>query len=229
MSLVLEKEIEGLKRCILSLGGIVEEQVHLAVKSLINRDEAIADAVIKKDEDIDRAEVEMEEACLKLLALHQPVAIDLRFIITVLKINSELERIGNLAVNICERAQYLARHPQLDTFFDFSKMSSIVKDMLKRSLDSLVNLDAKHAFFVCEMDNQIDEINRQMYESIQDGIRKQTDRLDCYIHTLSVSRHLERIADLATNIAEDVIYMVEGEIVRHQVEEYVASDKNKLE
>jgi phosphate transport system protein len=156
------------------------------------------------------------------LALHQPVAIDLRFIVSVIKINNELERIGDLAVNIAERAAFLATQRKLDILFDFPGMAEKAQSMVKKSLDALVNLDSRLAWEVCASDDEVDEMNRHMYIQIQDSIKKHTNRLECLIHLLSTSRHLERVADSATNIAEDVVYMIEGEIVRHRPETFQA-------
>lgn len=220
MVIRLQREIDRLKKSILTLGAIVEERVHLAVQAISERDEKLAQKVIDGDIEIDEMEVDLEEECLKLLALHQPVAIDLRFIIAVLKINSDLERIGDLAVNIAERAAFLAFQKRVDMPFDFPTMSQKVKLMLKKSLDSLVNMDAALATEVCQLDDEVDAINRQMYQQVQEGIRKNPEEMVSLIHLLSVSRHLERIADSATNIAEDVIYMIEGSIVRHRTEDY---------
>ena len=218
----LQREIAKLKKSILTLGAIVEERVHMAVQALSDRDEKLAREVIDGDLQIDEMEVDLEEECLKLLALHQPVATDLRFIIAVLKINSTLERIGDLAVNIGERAVFVATHERIDIPFDFPAMSKKVKCMLKMSLDSLVNMNSHSALEVCKMDDEVDAINRQMYVQVRDGICSHPDHLELLTHLLSTSRHLERIGDLATNIAEDVIYMIDGRIIRHHAEDYTA-------
>ena len=216
----LQREIESLKKKILSLGAIVETTVHNAIKSIEERDAALASKIIDEDIEIDQTEVDIEEDCLKILALYQPVAIDLRFIVVVLKINTDLERIGDLAVNIAERSAYLASVQQVNEFFDFVRMSDQTEAMLKKSLDALVNLDSRLAYEVITADDIVDDLNRQMYLKIQDAIQKHPEQINSFIHLLSVSRHLERIADHATNIAEDVIYMVDGKIVRHKTEDY---------
>jgi len=215
----IQYEIDKLKKSILSLGAVAEERVAMAVKAVSERDEALAREVIEGDAELDQMEVDLEEECLKVLALHQPVAVDLRFIIAVLKINNDLERIGDLAVNIGERAVFLASRPHMTYPLDFSEMAQAVKKILKHSLDALVNLDVTLAYEVCKLDDQVDAINRQMYIQVQKTIRKDPDRVESLIHLLNVSRHLERIADQATNIAEDVIYMIEGRIIRHKIEE----------
>ncbi|RLB87743.1 MAG: phosphate transport system regulatory protein PhoU [Deltaproteobacteria bacterium] len=216
MSRHLQGEIEKLKKHILALSALVEESLHKAIKSLLERDEKLARQVIKGDKDVDQMEVDVEEECLKILALHQPVAIDLRFIVAILKINNDLERIGDLAVNIAKRAMFSSTKEPIGIEFDFPRMMMIARSMLKRSIDALVNMDTATATEVCASDDEIDSLNREMYRQIQGAIRKYPERMECLIHLFAVSRHLERIADHATNIAEDVIYMVEGEIIRHR-------------
>lgn len=220
MTVHMKREIDKLKKMLLSLCGVVEESLRQAVESINQRDANLARKVIEKDVEIDHMEVDVEEECLKILALYQPVAIDLRFIITALKINSDLERIGDLAVNIAERSEFLARRPEVDVPLDLEKMTEKTQSMLTRSLDALVNMDCDLAHQVCAADDEVDAMNRQMYLTVQDGIRQHPEQLESLIHLLSASRHLERIADHATNIAEDVIYMAEGQIVRHRAEDY---------
>jgi len=216
----LEREIESLKKKLLALGARVETSVRDATLAIEKRDSELAQEIIEHDIDIDQAEVEVEEDCLKILALHQPVAIDLRFIVTVLKINNDLERIGDLAVNIAERAVFLAAQPRVSISIDLVDMAHHAQSMLKSSLDALVNHDAHLAHEVCTRDDIVDSMNRQMYLKVQEGILANPQQMASLVHLLSASRHLERIADHTTNIAEDVIYMIEGQIVRHQAERY---------
>lgn len=220
MSIHIRREIASLKKEILALGAAAEEILYKAMKSLEDRDKGLAEQIMKEDADIDQMEVEIEENCLKVLALHQPVAGDLRLIIAILKINNDLERVGDLAVNIAERAAFLSTREKVEIPPDFMKMSEIARDMLKKSLDSLVMEDSALAHKVCGMDDAVDAINSEMYDLIQDEIRKDPSKMEGFIHLLSISRHLERVADLATNVAEDVIYMIDGKIVRHKVEDY---------
>lgn len=220
MSIHLQNEIEKLKKMVISLGADVEDNLHKAVQSLESRDIALGERIIGADRAIDLREVDLEEECLKILALHQPVAIDLRFVIAVLKINNELERIGDLAVNIAEKAVFLSSQPPVDTSFDFTDMAEKTKRMLRNSLESLVNMDSVQARQVCADDDEVDAINKEMYSQVQDGIREDINKIEELIHYLGAARHLERIADLATNIAEDVIYMVDGEIIRHKTEDF---------
>ncbi len=216
----LRREVDRLKRKLLALSAYVEESVQRAVKAVSERDEKLAQRVIDTDFEIDEMEVDVEEDCLKILALHQPVAIDLRFIIAVLKINNDLERIGDLAVNIAERAVSLSKRDKINSPFDFQTMAERVQKMLQKALDALVNGDAKLAREVLVSDDEIDEMNRQMYDSIKMGIRQDPDNVDTLIQVLAISRNLERIADHTSNIAEDVIYMVDGDIIRHGHRQY---------
>lgn len=215
MSTHLRREIERLKRQLLNLSAVVESSVQKAVRSISERDDKLARQVMDADNEIDQMEVDVEEDCLKILALHQPVATDLRFIIAVLKINNDLERIGDLSVNIAERAIYLANKEKVEIPFDFPKMSALTQSMLHRSLDALVNMDRALANAVCAADDELDKINRDMYTKVKNGVRNNPEQIDSLINLLAVSRQLERIGDHCTNIAEDVIYMIEGTIVRH--------------
>jgi len=215
MSAHLQREIERLKKKILSISARVEAAIQDAVRSLKNRDPALAEKVIEGDAEIDRIEVEMEEDCLKVLALYQPVAADLRYVVAVLKINNDLERIGDQAVNIAERAEFLATQKRLEFPGELTLMLEKAQAMLRKSLDALINQDAVLAREVIAQDDEVDDLNRKMYSLIQSCICKEMDQLACFIAILSVSRQLERIADQVTNIAEDIVYLVEGEIVRH--------------
>jgi len=220
MSIHLQREIDSLKKKLLALSALVEEQLRRAVMSVQTRDDLLAGKVIDGDVEIDHREVEVEEDCLKILALHQPVAVDLRLIVAVLKINNDLERIGDLAVNIAERSAYLAERRECEVPAELSDMVEKAQLMLQNSLNALVNADPALAHKVCSDDDEVDDINRTIYEQIKADIRDGVNDLDSMIHLLGIARHIERIADLATNIAEDVIYMVDGEIVRHRTEDY---------
>ena len=216
MPVHLKREIDNLKKKILQLGARVEESLSKAVRSFRERDAEMAADVIEKDHLVDALEVEIEEDCLKILALYQPVAIDLRFLVAVLKINNDLERIGDLSVNIAERARTMARKKRLPIPSELQKMQEHAQAMLGESLDALVNLDAKLAIQVCAMDDELDQMNRNMYEMIKKELYKSAENSYHYIHLLTVSRQLERIGDQATNISEDVVYMIEGRIIRHK-------------
>lgn len=215
MALHLEKEIEKLKRKTLGLSALVEDIVHKAIASVETADLRLADQVVESDTRIDDMEVDVEEECLKILALHQPVAIDLRFIVGVLKLNNDLERIADLAVNVAEQARPLVNAGSRGLPPKIREMARAVEVMLGGCLDSLVNLDVNAAWSVCAADDEVDNLHRDTYAMIKTEIQKDPARTDVLIHHLSVSRYLERIADHATNIAEDVIYLVAGDIVRH--------------
>jgi len=212
----LQRELERLKKRLLSLGAMVEERVRLAIRSIESRDDQLAQRIIRTDYEIDEIEVEVEEECLKILALYQPVAVDLRFLTAVIKINNDLERIGDEAVNIAERVDNIARRKKIGAPFHYYQMSEKAASMLKMSLDSLVNLDLDLAFKVLTMDDEVDAFYGRNYDIVKDAIRQQPDNVGFLINFLQISRHLERIGDHATNIAEEVIYLIEGEIIRHR-------------
>jgi len=214
------REIETLKKKILTVGAVVEERIAQAITAVVKHDAALAQQVAEGDDEIDEMEVEVEEDCLKILALYQPVAVDLRFVVAVLKMNNDLERMADTAVNIARRAEYLAQCPQVDLPPGLAEMTQKVQAMVQQSLDALVQGDTALARKVCVADREVDYLNRDMHVRIQQEIRAHPDQVERLIHTLSVSRHLERIGDLATNVAEDVIYTVEGEIVRHRIASY---------
>lgn len=216
MSFHLMREVQLLKKQILELGAVVENTVFQAVDTVVRGDLKIARGIMEADAEIDRTEVEIEEDCLKILALYQPVAIDLRFIITALKINSDLERIGDLAVNIAEQALFLDATRCGVMPFDLAGMAGKAEAMLKRSLDALVNLDGEEARRVCAADDDVDQLYREAFLLVKQTVRARPESLDMMMTLLMVARQLERIADHATNIAEDVIYMIAGHIVRHQ-------------
>ena len=217
MSSHLRLEIEKLKKRLLAISALVEESVQQAVQAVQERDETRAQSVIAGDTQIDLREVDLEEECLKVLALHQPVASDLRFIIAMMKINNDLERIGDLAVNIAERADDLSMKEPVAFCFDLAGMAETTREMLHKCLDALINLDSEIAKEVLTLDTRVDDINRQTYSLISQAIRKNPERMEPLLQHLSVSRYLERIADHTTNIAEDVLYMLHGEIVRHRM------------
>lgn len=210
-----QNEIEKLKKKLLHLAAMVEEGLRGAVKAVVDIDTSLADRVRAADREIDSLEVEVEEDCLKILALHQPVAADLRYVVAVLKINNDLERIADLAVNIAKRTRVLAMHPRLEVPFDMVTMLNATVQLVRRSVDSLVGQDAEMARQVCIDDDQIDDYHKASFKAVQKQIEKTPGDVEYLISLLSVSRNLERIADHATNIAEDVIYMIDGEIVRH--------------
>lgn len=213
----LDHEIERLKKQILSLAAEVEEAVVRSVDAIHTRNANLGRQVVDYDTHIDAVEVEVEEECLKMLALYQPVTNDLRFIVACLRLNNDLERIGDLAVNIAERAISLSSLPEpREKPVDIGAMAQMVRAMLSQALDALVSVDAEVARRVCTMDDKADDMHRQTFVRVEQAVRKDPADFAVLMNYLSVSRYLERIADHATNIAEDVIYMVEGDIVRHR-------------
>jgi phosphate transport system protein len=213
--LLLSREITSLKKKILQMTALVEESVRKSISAVKRKDETLAEEVINDDDHIDLMENELEEECLKILALHQPVAIDLRYVVVCLKINNDLERIGDLAVNIAERAKAISKDK--DDFIpeSISKMIDAAIAMLKKSLDAFIEMDTGLAEEVSLMDDVLDELNRNMYQEVKEMIMKEPQRTGYLLHVLGVSRQLERIGDYAVNISEDVIYMIQGKIVRH--------------
>jgi phosphate transport system protein len=220
----LERELEKLRKKILTLSAMVEGNIEKSLLSLTRHKAQLAKEVIESDHEIDQIEVEIEEDCLKILALYQPAAIDLRYVVGILKMNNELERMGDQAVNIAERAAYLAGKKGSDLFLDFSTMGEKAIAMVKKVLDALIKMDSTMAREVCIADDEVDTIHKDILLSIQDHIEKNPKEVKSLIHLLLVSRDLERIADEATNIAEDVIYMTEGVIIRHHAEDHTRHD-----
>ncbi|MBU0735147.1 MAG: phosphate signaling complex protein PhoU [Proteobacteria bacterium] len=216
----LQAELERLKKGILSLGAMAEERVRMAIEAIQTKDGILAKKIIDTDQEIDKAEVALEEECLKIIALHQPVAVDLRFINAVIKINNDLERIGDEAVNIAERVEDISRRLPPPVPFDFAAMAEKAEAMLKDSLDALVNQDVDLAYKVCLDDDEVDQMNHLIYDEVKEAIKKQPDRVAYFLNLFLIARHLERIADHATNIAEEVIYMIEGIIHRHKSDDF---------
>lgn len=214
----LQKEIEKIKREILSLGAMVEDRFKKAVHAVRTNDTALAREIIATDIEIDELEVEVEEECLKILALYQPVAIDLRFLIAVVKINNDLERVADLAANIAQRIKTVSGAiPACPFHYDYSPMAEKTGRMLKMSLDALVGMDSDMADQVIRMDGDVNAMRNNAYGAMKAAIKKAPDQVGRTINLYLISRHLERIGDHATNIAEEVIHLVKGKIVRHGV------------
>lgn len=218
MSKHLHRDLENCQRLILALSAIVEEMIDKASVALIERRTDLAEEVMDTDSVVDQREVQIEEECLKMLALHQPVAIDLRHIITMIKANNDLERIADLAVGVAQRARAIAHYPDFKTPPRISQMVAIARRMVRRALDSFVNFDAAEARAVLAQDDEVDLLNVEVIDELQDVLRSGSNGVEPALHCFSASRHIERMADHATNVAEDVIYLVQGEIVRHQLD-----------
>lgn len=218
MSIHLHRDLDNLQRRILSLASAVEQTVDRAILSLFDRDLDMAQTLIASDTPIDLEENEIEEDCLKILALHQPVAGDLRRVAAVLKINNDLERMADLAVNIAERVQALSQLQEIPIPPTLQQMTDLTNTMVRDSLDAFVNGNVDLAKRVCRMDDEVDRYNREIIDQVSRYMKQTPNHVDSGLHLFSAARHLERIADHATNIAEDVVYLVEGKIIRHHPE-----------
>ena len=216
MSKHFERATERIHRQVIALFGIVEKMIDGAMRALCDRELSIAPSVLAADMEVDATEVIIEEECLKLLALHQPVAIDLRRTITVTKINNDLERIADLACNIVERAQGLHEYAYFPVPHRLAGMAKVATEMLRKALDAFVTMDVELAKQVIMMDADVDEGNRAVIDELKATMMQDPSMVDPALHCFSAARHVERIGDLAENIAEDVVYLVQGDIVRHQ-------------
>jgi phosphate transport system protein len=218
MSKHLARELDDLHHNILSMCASVEDMVHQAVDELAAPNYEKARAMSARDDEIDSWDVRIEEECLKILAMHQPVATDLRRITSVLKIANELERVADLAVHIAERACGLVTWPDVYAPAKLKEMAAIAVEMLRNGIDAYVELDSGLARRVCSRDEVVDRLNREIIDEILSRMKATPAYVEPLLHMFSASRHVERVADHATNIAEDVVYLIEGEIIRHRVE-----------
>jgi len=209
------EELETLKQTLLAMGGLVEDQIRRVMRALVKRDDALAQEVIECDQRVNALDVEVDEKCVELLALHQPTASDLRFITTAMKIVTDLERIGDQAVNIAQRALELNRVPQLKPYVDLPRMAEKAGQMVKESLDAFANRDTTLARHVCAEDEAVDALKEQVFRELLTFMMEDARTIPRAIRLIPISRFLERVADHATNIAEMVIYLVEGKMVRH--------------
>lgn len=216
MSKHLQRDLDNLQRDLLRLAASVEGAIHKAIRALQERAPGAAEEVIAGDAQIDMEENHVEEECLKILALHQPVAVDLRRVATALKINSDLERMADLAEDIAERALHLADMAVAPVPEKLQRMTDLTTSMVRQSLDAFVNLDPAEARRVCRLDDEVDRYNSDIIRELIAVMRRSPDMVEPGLSLFSATRHLERIADHATNIAEDVVYLVEGTIIRHR-------------
>ena len=225
MSKHLQRDLDNLQRDLITLAGSVEEQLHKAVRALRARQPSLARQVIDGDNVIDEEENHIEEECLKLLALHQPVAVDLRRITAALKINAELERMADLAEDIAERALHLATLPEIPVPAKLERMTDLTTAMVRQSLDAFIGLDARRARLVIRLDDEVDRFNDEIIAELIREMESSPSSVEPGLSFFSATRHLERIADHATNIAEDVVYLVEGEIIRHRPAAFEIKDE----
>lgn len=221
MSKHLERELAQVRSDLVSQFALVEQMLQLAVRALMERRPDFVSQVIETDSKVDQAEIRIEEECLKLLALHQPVATDLRWLITVVKINSDMERMADLACNIAERAQSLDLFPLFPVPEQLNEMAFAATDMVRNALDAFVDRDTTKATAVIRADNLVDTLNRTVIDRLQETMKTDPEQIEAAVHCFSASRHLERVGDLAENISEEVIYLVDGDIVRHQHSVYL--------
>jgi len=216
MSKHLQRGLDALRQSLVCQFASVEQMIQLAVRSLVERRTDLADRVIASDKEVDDAEIHIEEECLKLLALYQPVATDLRRVVIVIKVNSDLERMADLACNIAERARALDRYPLFEPPAELSEMVHAATDMVRNALDAFVEEDPAKAAEVIRTDSLVDTLNRVVIDLLHEMMIRDPEFIEPAVHCFSASRHLERIGDLAESISEDVIYLVEGEIIRHK-------------
>jgi len=209
------EELEALKQTLLAMGGLVEDQIRRVMRALVERDDALAQEVIERDQQVNAYDVEVDETCVSLLALHQPAAGDLRFITTAMKIVTDLERMGDQAVNIAQRALELNREPQLKPYIDLPRMAEKAQLMVKQSLDAFVARDTELARRVCGEDAEVDALKEQIFRELLTFMMEDARTIPRAIRLILISRFLERVADHATNVAEMVIYLVEAKMVRH--------------
>ncbi len=213
-----QKELEELKENLLKMATLVEGTIHDAVQSLVKRDSELANQIFQREKQINEMELKIDEMCLKLLALRQPLAVDLRFITSAMKIITDLERMGDQAVNIAERALSLNQEPQLKPYIDLPRMAEIAQSMVKDVLDAFVNRDVQLARSVCERDDLVDGLNDQVVRELLTYMMSDPKTITRAVHLMIVARCLERIADHATNIAEDVIFMVAALVIKHHAD-----------
>jgi phosphate transport system protein len=209
------EELEALKQTLLAMGGLVEDQIRRVMRALLERDDALAQEVIERDQQVNAYDVEVDETCVSLLALHQPAAGDLRFITTAMKIVTDLERMGDQAVNIAQRVLELNHEPQLKPYIDLPRMAEKAQLMVKQSLDAFVARDTELARRVCAEDAEVDALKEQIFRELLTFMMEDARTIPRAIRLILISRFLERVADHATNVAEMVIYLVDAKMVRH--------------
>ena len=212
-----QEELDHLKARLLEMGGLAEDRVRSAIRALVDRDLSLVEQVLGGDTPINQLHIEIDSRCVKLLALHQPMAVDLRSIVAAVKINSDLERVGDLAVNIAEAATRYARHAQVKRLIDIPMMADIAQSMLRDALDAFVRLDTNLAQHVLDEDDKLDALKTQIFRELLTYMLQDPSTIEPALDLILVSRHLERIGDHATNIAEDVIFIVSARDVRHHL------------
>ena len=214
-----DEELEQLKAKLLKMASLVESIIAKSMESLEERNPELTEKIWDEEDSINMLEIDIDELCHKLLALRQPMAIDLRFITSAMKINNDLERMGDLAVNIVGRTKIILQYPQLKPLNNIPQMAILAQEMVKESLNALVNRDSKIAREICKKDNKVDDINDELFRELLTYMMQNPKNIEAALDLILVARNIERIADHATNIAEDVIYLVEGKTIKHHIEE----------
>jgi phosphate transport system protein len=213
----LDQDLDRVRQSLLKMGGMVEGMIAQATQALLERDTELCHHVINTDRDVDQMEVEIDEACYSILSRKQPTAVDLRFLVAVMKINNDLERMGDSAVNIAQSVEQLNEQPPLKPYIDLPHLSELVQAMVRKSLDAFVRRDTELATDVCRSDDAVDGLYKQIFRELLTYMIEDPKTVSRALHLLLISRNMERIADHATNIAEDVIYYVEGRDIRHSM------------
>ena len=224
MERLFDEELKNLKEMLLRMAGLVEESIELSIEALKEQRDEPIQAVLKNEERINRLDVEVDEACLRLMALRQPMAGDLRFITSAMKINSELERMGDLAVNVSEQATILNKLPPLKPLIDIPRMARLAQAMVRDSINAFINRDEALARSVCERDDEVDALDEQIFRELLTYMMEDAANISRAVALILVSRNLERMADHATNVGEDVIYLANGKTIKHHIDRKRESD-----
>jgi phosphate transport system protein len=214
-----QEELEQLQARLLAMGGLAEDRVRAAIEGLVSRDMSIVDSVLNGDAPINQLHIEIDNRCFTLLALHQPMAVDLRAIVSAVKINTDLERVGDLAINIAEATARYLKHPPVKELIDIPRMARIAQSMLREALDAFVRRDVAAAHYVLNQDDELDGLKTQVFRELLTYMLQDPHTIEPALDLVLISRHLERIGDHATNVAEDVIFMVSAKDVRHHASE----------
>jgi phosphate transport system protein len=210
-----DQELDRIRQTLLRMGGFVERMISEAMRALVDRDAARAEAVVRTDDEVDRLQVEIDGLCNRMLALQQPTAVDLRFLVATMKIATDLERMGDSAVNVAQAVEVLNQEPPLKPYIDLPRLADLTQGMVRDALDSFVRRDARAAVEVCRRDDEVDGLYKQLFRELVSFMAEDPRNITRSLHLLLISRNFERIADHATNVAEDVVFLVEGRDIRH--------------
>jgi phosphate transport system protein len=211
-----DQDLDRIRQALLRMGGLVERMIGDSMRALVERDAARAGDVVRADDDVDRLQVEIDGLCNRMLALQQPTAVDLRFLVSTMKIATDLERMGDCAVNVAQAVEVLNQEPPLKPYIDLPRLAELTRGMVREALDSFVRRDARAAVEVCRRDDEVDGLYKQLFRELVSYMAEDPRNITRALHLLLVSRNFERIADHATNVAEDVVFLVEGRDIRHE-------------